>query len=215
MRNLKRALSLALASVMAMVIGVMVVGASPSYKDVKDSDNIEAIEVLQAVGIMVGDDNGGFNPDANVTRTEMAVIMCRLLKLDYDHYRGINNFSDVPGWAASYVAACVADGVTAGIGDGLYGGSDNVTAAQAALMIMKTLGYFQYAEDLEPDGQAAAIRQASYIGLFNGVNANAEDALTRNQAAQLVLNGLKANMVDYTGSPGSKGTIDGTEIDVD
>ena len=44
MRNLKRALSLALASV--MLLGLMVVGTSASYTDVDSKDNLEAIEVL-------------------------------------------------------------------------------------------------------------------------------------------------------------------------
>ena len=49
MRNLKRALSLALASV--MLPGMMVVGAgAASYPDVDSRDNVEAIEVLNAVG---------------------------------------------------------------------------------------------------------------------------------------------------------------------
>ena len=73
MRNLKRALSLALASV--MVMGLMVVGTGASYADVSSEQNQEAIEVLQAVGVMTGDENGNFNPDANVTRNEMAVVM--------------------------------------------------------------------------------------------------------------------------------------------
>ena len=61
MRNLKRALSLALASVMLM--GMMVVGSSAaSYPDVDDQDHVEAIEVLSAVGVIVGD-NGNFRPE--------------------------------------------------------------------------------------------------------------------------------------------------------
>lgn len=202
MRNLKRALSLALATVMTM--GLMVVGTGASYADVKATDNVEAIEVLQAVGIMTGDENGDFNPDANVTRNEIAVIMSNLLNLDYDYYRGTNPFVDVPDWAAPYVAACAAEGVVAGIGNNMYGGSNDVTAAQAALMIMKALGYFQYQADFENDWQIATIRQASYINLFDNINANAETALTRNQIAQLVLNGLKANMVTFTGTVGTE-----------
>ena len=202
MRNLKRALSLALATVMTM--GLMMVGTGASYQDVKATDNVEAIEVLQAVGIMTGDENGDFNPDANVTRNEIAVVMSNLLNLDYDYYRGTNPFVDVPDWAAPYVAACAAEGVVAGVGSNMYGGSNNVTAAQAALMIMKALGYFQYQADFENDWQIATIRQASYINLFDGINANAETALTRNQIAQLVLNGLKANMVTFTGTVGTE-----------
>ncbi len=201
MRNLKRALSLLLSS--TMVLGMLVMGSSAeSYKDVDRADNQEAIEVLQAVGIMTGDENGNFNPDKTVTRNEMAVIMSQLLNLDYDYYRGTNPFTDVPDWAAPYVAACAAEGVVAGIGNGLYGGNNTVTAAQASLMIMKALGYFQNAEDFGSDWQVATIRQASYIDLFDGINANAETALTRNQIAQLVLNGLKSDMVYFTGDMG-------------
>ena len=201
MRNLKRALSLLLSS--TMVLGMLVMGGSAAgYKDVDRADNQEAIEVLQAVGIMTGDENGNFNPDKTVTRNEMAVIMSQLLNLDYDYYRGTNPFTDVPDWAAPYVAACAAEGVVAGIGNGQFGGNQKVTAAQASLMIMKALGYFQNAEDFGSDWQVATIRQASYIDLFDGINANAETALTRNQIAQLVLNGLKSDMVYFTGDKG-------------
>ena len=202
MRNLKRALSLLLSS--TMVLGMLVMGSSAvGYKDVEDSNtHQEAIEVLQAVGIMTGDQNGNFNPDGSITRNEMAVIMAHLLNLDYDYYRGTNPFTDVPEWAAPYVAACAAEGVVAGIGNGQFGGDQKVTAAQASLMIMKALGYFQNAEDFGSDWQVATIRQASYIDLFDNINANAESALTRAQVAQLVLNGLLSDMVDFTGDKG-------------
>ena len=202
MRNLKRALSLLLSS--TMVLGMLVMGSSAAgYKDVDASnDNQEAIEVLQAVGIMTGDQNGKFNPDGSITRNEMAVIMAHLLNLDYDYYRGTNPFTDVPEWAAPYVAACAAEGVVAGIGNGQFGGNQKVTAAQASLMVMKALGYFQNAEDFGTDWQVATIRQASYINLFDRINATAESALTRAQVAQLVLNGLKSDMVSFTGDKG-------------
>ena len=202
MRNLKRALSLLLSS--TMVLGMLVMGSSAAgYQDVDASnDNQEAIEVLQAVGIMTGDENGNFNPDGSITRNEMAVVMAHLLNLDYDYYRGTNPFTDVPEWAAPYVAACAAEGVVAGIGNGQYGGDNKVTAAEASLMIMKALGYFENAEDFGTDWQVATIRQASYIDLFKNINATAESALTRGQVAQLVLNGLKSDLVYFTGDKG-------------
>ena len=203
MRNLKRALSLLLSS--TMVLGMLVMGGSAAgYKDVDASnDHQEAIEVLQAVGVMSGVDNeGNFDPDGSVTRNQMAVIMAHLLNLDYDYYRGTNPFTDVPEWAAPYVAACAAEGVIAGIGNNQFGGEMKVTAAQASLMIMKALGYFQNAEDFGSDWQVATIRQASYINLFDKIDSNAESALTRGQVAQLVLNGLQSDMVYFTGDKG-------------
>ena len=72
MRNLKRALSLGLTA--TMISGLMVMGSiAASYADVTSEQNQEAIEVLKAVDIMVGDEKGNFNPEAKVTRNEMAV----------------------------------------------------------------------------------------------------------------------------------------------
>ena len=194
MRNLKRALSLGLTA--AMISGLMVMGSSAaSYADVADTDNVEAIEVLQAVGIMVGDENGDFNPDQNVTRNEMAVVMSNLMEYNVASYKGTSPFTDVPSWAEPYVAACYTNGITAGTSATTYGGSETVTTAQAALMLMKALGYFQYASDFGSDWQLATTRQGNAIDLFVGVDSGVTQAMTRNDVAQLVLNTLEAGTV--------------------
>ena len=201
MRNLKRALSLALASV--MVLGLMVVGSGASYADVTSEENQEAIEVLQAVGVMVGDDEGNFNPDKNVTRNEMAVVMSNLLDLKVEDFNAADiPFTDVPSWAVPYVAACYADGITAGVSDTLYGSDSTVTAAQAALMMMKALGYFQNQGDFEQDWTLATIKKGSEIGIFDGITVDRTSPLTRNDVAQMALNALKLNMVTFTGEVG-------------
>ena len=197
MRNLKRALSLTLASV--MLLGMMVVGAgAASYPDVDEKDNIEAIEVLQAVKVMVGDEKGNFGPDQPVNRAQMAVVMALLLDLDYDYYEGTNPFKDVPAWAAPYVAACYANGIVSGYDAYTYGSGDPVTAVQAASMMMRALGYFKYPSDYSNNGgfELATVKQASKIDLFRQINANAKDPLTRNQVAQLALNALKTPIVE-------------------
>ena len=199
MRNLKRALSLAMASV--MLLGMMVVGTGASYADVDSADNVEAIEVMQAVGVMVGDTNGNFNPDQKVTRGEMAVVMANLLNLQVkDFVNAKTPFTDVPAWANGYVAACYADGITAGISATKFGFNDEVTTAQAALMMMKALGYFQNAADFGGDWQVATVKQGSKINLFDGVKAGASTAMTRNDVAQIALNTLEATMVETDGT---------------
>ena len=120
MRNLKRALSLGLTA--AMISGLMVMGSSAaSYADVTSENNVEAIEVLEAVGIMIGDENGNFNPDQNVTRNEMAVIMANLMEYNVATYKDTSPFTDVPSWAEPYVAACYTNGITSGYSDTIYG----------------------------------------------------------------------------------------------
>ena len=195
MRNLKRALSLGLTA--AMISGLMVMGSSAaSYADVTSENNVEAIEVLEAVGIMIGDENGNFNPDQNVTRNEMAVVMSNLMEYNVASYKDTSPFTDVPSWAEPYVAACWTNGITAGYSDTIYGGSDTVTTAQAALMLMKALGYFQYASDFGGDWQLATTRQGNAIDLFTGVDSGVEQAMTRNDVAQLVLNTLRSGTVE-------------------
>ena len=210
MRNLKRALSLALASV--MLLGMMVVGTSASYPDVASKDNKEAIEVLQAVGIMTGDDKGNFNPDQKVTRNEMAVVMCNLLDYTVASYKGTSKFTDVPAWAEPYVAACYTNGIIAGYSATTFGGNDAVTTGQAALMLMKALGYFQYASDFGDDWLVATTSQGAKINLFDDIDNGAREALTRNDVAQMVLNALQATMVEYSGNGGTTVKGDGFEI---
>ena len=194
MRNLKRALSLGLTA--AMISGLMVMGSSAaSYADVTSEDNQEAIEVLEAVGIMIGDENGNFNPDQNVTRNEMAVVMSNLMEYNVASYKDTSPFTDVPSWAEPYVAACWTNGITAGYSDTIYGGSDTVTTAQAALMLMKALGYFQYSQDFGADWQLATVKQGNNIDLFVGVDSGVTAPMTRDDVAQLVLNTLEAGTV--------------------
>ena len=126
----------------------------------------------------------------------MAVIMANLMEYNVASYKDTSPFTDVPSWAEPYVAACWTNGITAGYSDTIYGGNDTVTTAQAALMLMKALGYFQYASDFGSDWQLATTRQGNAIDLFNGVDSGVTQAMTRNDVAQLVLNTLKSGTVE-------------------
>ena len=195
MRNLKRALSLGLTA--TMISGLMVMGSSAaSYADVTSKNHQEAIEVLKSVGIMTGDEKGNFNPEAKLTRNEMAVVMSNLMAYNIKNYANTSHFTDVPEWAEPYVAACYTNGITAGVTATTYGGSENLTTAQAALMVMKALGYFQYQSDFENDWQLSTVKQANKIDLFDDVDAGVKEDITRNQLAQLVLNALESGTVE-------------------
>ena len=195
MRNLKRALSLALASV--MLLGMMVVGASAaSYPDVDDNDNVEAIEVLNAVNVMIGD-RGNFRPDAAVNRHEMAVIMAKLVLGNEvaDNYVGSHPFTDTFPWADKYVAACYENDLISGRGGNLFAGNQPLTAVEAASMMLRALGYKDLNKGAD-DWRAPLVSMANQLRLFSGVTADPKAQLNRNQVAQLVLNTLKSSVVD-------------------
>jgi len=197
MRNLKRVLSLAMASI--MLLGLMVVGVgakAAGYPDVTSDHHSEAIEVLQTVGIMTGDDDGNFEPDRQLKRDEMAVVMCNLLDLNVKQYGGTNPFTDVPEWAEPYVEACYTNGIISGYSKTFFGAEDVVTTAQASLMLMKALGYFQYQRDFGSDWLLSTVQKGSSIGLYDDVDSNVRGAMTRNDVAQLVLNALESGTVE-------------------
>ena len=62
MKNLKRTLSLALASV--MLLGMMVVGSSAAFIDADEIVNKKAVEITAGLGLFAGNPDGSFNPKA-------------------------------------------------------------------------------------------------------------------------------------------------------
>ena len=214
MRNLKRALSLALASV--MLLGMMVVGSSAKgiddFTDKAEIVNQDAVAVTSAIGMFEGYEDGSFGPENVVTRAEMAVIITRILygnNLNVDQFKGLNTFTDVPEWAEPYVAACYTNGITSGYDKVTYGGNDTVTTGSGCLMLLKALGYFQYSSDFGSDWQLATVSQGNKIDLFDDVDSGVREAMTRNDLAQLVLNTLESGTVEAekTGQDISVGDI--------
>ena len=192
MRNLKRALSLAVASV--MLLGMMVVGSgAASYTDEADIENVTAVEVLNALGVMVGNDDGSFGAKEVVTRAEMAVIVCNILygdKLNVGQFAGTHIFTDVPAWAEGYVNLAASLGIVAGVGDNRFDPDAPVTTAQATLMLCRALGYFQNQAEFGSDWALAAVTRGTKLGLFGDLRLATHEGLTRDNVAQLVFNTL-------------------------
>ena len=203
MRNLKRALSLALASV--MLLGMMVVGSSAKglddFSDNAEIVNKDAVAVTSAIGLFDGYEDGSFGPENVVTRAEMAVIICTMLYgagVNVNQFAETNVFTDVPAWAQGYVNLCSSLGIVAGVGDGKFDPNATVTTAQAVLMLCRALGYFQSAADFGSDWMLAATAKGTALGLYGDLKLTANAGLTRDNVAELVFNALtKAVPVQY------------------
>ena len=195
MRNLKRALSLALASV--MLLGMMVVGSSAKgiddFTDKAEIVNQDAVAVTSAIGMFEGYEDGSFGPENVVTRAEMAVIICTMLYgagVNVNQFAETNVFTDVPAWAEGYVNLCSSLGIVAGVGDGKFDPNATVTTAQAVLMLCRALGYFQSAADFGSDWMLAATAKGTALGLYGDLKLTANAGLTRDNVAELVFNSL-------------------------
>ena len=230
MRNLKRTLSLALASV--MLVGMMSVGASAvNASDFTDADEIvnkDAVSTMTALGIINGKEDGSyFDPTGTVTRAEMAKMLCVAINGGVDPVLGVKDtptFTDIKGhWAESYIEYCAANGIIAGRGNNKFDPTGTVSATEAAKMLLGVLGY--NAEKSGLVGNDWAINTnvlANQNGLYkNLANLNANTLLTRDNAAQMIYNALDANMVElnaagnYTTSQysytGTESVVTGTE----
>ncbi len=204
MRNLKRALSLALASV--MVIGMMVVGASAaSYDDFSDKDEIvnkEAVQMLVELGVINGKDDGTYDPTGIVTRAEMAKMICVVLNGGNDPSLGstvTNSYTDTVGhWAAGYIEYCTQLGIVAGDGAGKFNPNATVTGSEAAKMLLVAMGYKSEVEGFTGANWAIAVNvRANQKGLYSDLSIAVDTGLSRDNAAQMIYNALDAGVVSY------------------
>ena len=204
MRNLKRALSLALAA--AMLIGMMVVGASAAeYKDEASIKNEEAVEVLSGLGVIGGDQNGNYNPTATLTRAEFCVMIANALtggKFDKTLFEGANTpFTDINGhWGQAYIAYCYTAGVIAGTSATTFSPDNTLTAAQASAILLSALGYNQNGE-FGANGQFElnVTKWAQQAGLYEDLSVSAVAGISRDNTAQLIFNALTyATPVGYS-----------------
>jgi len=230
MRNLKRTLSLALASV--MLVGMMSVGASAvNASDFTDADEIvnkDAVSTMTALGIINGKEDGSyFDPTGNVTRAEMAKMLCVAINGGVDPVLGVKDtptFTDIKGtWAESYIEYCAANGIIAGRGNNKFDPTGAVSATEAAKMLLGVLGYSAEKSGLVGNDWAINTNVlANQNGLYKKLaNLNANTLLTRDNAAQMIYNALDANMVElnaagnYTTSQysytGTESVVTGTE----
>ena len=206
MRNLKRALSLALALV--MVISMMVVGVSAvsvdDFSDGADVVNKEAVSVLATLNVINGKDDGSYDPTGVVTRAEMAKMICVILNGGKDPVLGetLNNtYTDTANhWAKSYIEYCTTLGIVAGKGDGTFDPNGNVTVAEAGKMVLVALGYNAGVEGYTgANWQINTDVRANALGLYEDLSYTVTSAdLTRDNAAQLLYNALDVRMVTYS-----------------
>ena len=203
MRNLKRALSMAMASVMLM--GMSVVGTSAvsvnDFSDVDAINNQEAVAIATGLGIFDGYDDGSFKPEKVVTRAEMAVVIAKILHgadVNPANFAGAGKFTDVPAWAEGYVNLVAALGIIEGYGDGKFGPNDPVTTVQASTMLMKALGYYTSEGDaLGADWALTVTSKANALGIYGDKALSMNEGLTREDVAELTFNALFAQRVAF------------------
>ena len=170
------------AAVMALAITISLVtvpvqaAEAPQFSDVDGHWGEEAIVRWADYGVIEGS-NGQFNPDAPITRAEMAAVIARLLGLTET---APNTFTDVEAgaWYAQAILRCAAAGIIQG-SNGMANPNGTLTRQEAAVMLGRALGIQPDEGDVAfLDGEQVAGWAAGYVsvmsdrGILNGVGGN-------------------------------------------
>ena len=210
---MKKLLALVLALVMSMSLVTI---SNADFKDADKIDYNEAVDVMNAVGVFVGDEKGNFNAKENLTREQAAKIIAylELGSKAADAMVGGNTFTDVASsrWSAGFIAYCAQAGIVSGVGDGKFAPAGQLTALQFGKMLLVELGYDAKAEKMV--GTDWAINTSKLMAktkLMDGIDGSVNQVLTREKAAQMCLNALEAPMVTYE-TKGSSIIVNGADI---
>lgn len=194
---MKKILALVLALVMTLSLATISSGAA--FSDADKVQYVDAVNTLNALGVLNGYADGSIVPQGDVTRGAAAKMVAMVATgsnpTAIGYYKGTSSFADVPAGHvfADAVAFCVARGIVAGYGDGNYGLTDNVKGWAVAKMVLVAMGYDAAAYGMEGAGSALnTITLASQVGLFAGMKADfaATEAASREECAQIVYNAL-------------------------
>ena len=195
---MKKILALVLALVMTMSVAAISSGAA--FSDADSVQYTDAVNTLNALGVLGGYADGSIRPAADVTRGAAAKMVAMVATgsnaTAIGYYKGTSSFADVPATHtfADAVAFCVARGIVAGYGDGNYGVADNVKGWAVAKMALVAMGYDAAAFGMEGAGSALnTITLATQKHLFDGMKADfvATEAASREECAQIIWNAMR------------------------
>ena len=118
--------------------------AQNTFKDVpNDAWFADAVLKLAAAGVMQGDGVNA-NPNAEISRAEMAVLLCRALNIQPKASSGLS-FADaasVPSWAEDAMAALAERGMISGVGGNQVAPTLSVNRASVAKLLDNIVGVY-------------------------------------------------------------------------
>ena len=171
----------------------------------------ESIVKLYEKKIIIGNGQGGFEPDRFVTRNEFVkmVVTAFSLKADISDI----SYDDIKkdDWSFPYAAVVKALGIADGVSSTSFGNGQNITRQDMAVISVRLLAHFQtdlpaggsiYSDEEEIAGYAKeAVQKLSTAGIMAGVGDNrfAPTAYTTRAMAAVVIDRIMKVQEDRNG----------------
>ena len=159
-----------------------------------EKEYTDAIDFVTSNSVMTGDDAGDMHLSDPITRAEFVKMLitaadCKKMDVMLEHESIMEmTFSDVPEthWAYDYIDKAFKLGFIDGVDSEHFCPEDNVTYTQAAKIVLEACGllYASY-----PFGY---ISTAMDSGILTGIDFRPDEAITRQDAAQLMYNTYKS-----------------------
>jgi len=124
-------------------------GVTPTFTDVAvETWYFAAVEWAVSLGIVSGMDDGTFDPDAPITREQLAAMLFRFIQamgieIPMDEVIEFTDRSEIAPWALEAVAAVHAKGIMVGMPDGSFDPKAIATRAEAAAIFARFLEMVQ------------------------------------------------------------------------
>lgn len=178
-----------------LVCAVLLLGlAAPAFAAATQVTQQEAAQVLAALDIMNGDQNGDLHLERNVTRAEFVklVVAASVYADSVGPTASVSPYPDVAksAWYASYIQVAKEKGAVQGNTHGLFEPDRNITLVEGATMALRLLGY----QDSDFSGAWGSGQMAMYrtLKLDRNISATQTEAMTRQDSLWLFYNLLTA-----------------------
>ena len=172
--------------------------AGAAFTDEADinADNRDAVDLLTALNIIQGYEDGSFDPSGTVTRAEMAKMIYTIRNGGNDDasaYESVTtSFTDISGhWAEGYIKYLQNTGIVAGKSATRFDPDSQVTTGEAMKMALVLAGY--RADEAGLTGASwlnNTVSRATTVGMTKDVNSAMAGGCTRQDAAQILSNTL-------------------------
>jgi hypothetical protein len=165
-----------------------------------------AADCLKVYGISLGKGDGTFGENDKLLRSQVASFLARLLSLEVVSLANRRSFSDVNAntvpnsQVRDEIELLAGAGIIAGSPDGLFHPGSNMTVAQAATFMVRTLQLVHSQRPNMPDFRDQGTTSANYNyalgqGILDPSAENKDTAQYQSEPTQTTVRGLLADMI--------------------